>query len=628
MNIPTFQIEIETIADRLRVRLKQAPDQPKSSAKMLTEHPLKKRYTSTVDLGQALYTSLFGEQGSNIIGQRFKHYYHSQCASNSEGTICVRLLLDFSSAEGQTESAVSLPWELLHDGTKWLARDPYISIARLTTTRRPSLQGTDASLRVLLTYAEPEHLTRFDGEAYIQGIAESLAEIAWLDLVMLPHATLKSLKNTLKQGFHVIHFVGHGEAQYADETGLDSYIYLESEKYHNKSERLSATMFREWIEDAELQPQLVVLAACQSGITDQFSVLGMAQSLLDTGVSSVVAMQAKLGIREAKMFAPAFYQSLASHCMVDDALQAGRRVLDNLWATDRHFGAEASIKHLLQVPEKYSKEHISEIDEEKTIISQRIPFPAWAVPILLLNGKGWVGVEPPPPVIFWKLSEHNLFIEMVYIPEGRFYIDKYPVTFAQYAAFAAQEGILWDKPVWSTGNLTEPAANMSSEQARYFAEWTGRRLPSAKEWQQAALSGVPDKQQHYPWGNEFRLFCNTRESQNMKPLSVEIEAEKYSRNSNLSGMCGIIGNIAEFVVDEDGEMKVCGGSYRDKGSQISLRYAYPVPSEATPRIGFRCIAGWLEIQAGQHIGRLPRLLKYSQEEQKQHGTQKNTNALK
>ncbi|MBI5281295.1 MAG: SUMF1/EgtB/PvdO family nonheme iron enzyme [Candidatus Solibacter usitatus] len=85
--------------------------------------------------------------------------------------------------------------------------------------------------------------------------------------------------------------------------------------------------------------------------------------------------------------------------------------------------------------------------------------------------------------------------EMVIVPAGEFqvppgqaapplapfYIDKSPVTQPAYAAFLRENG-----------RAVQPVSAASSEDARAFCEWTGKRLPTPEELAKAARGASTD----------------------------------------------------------------------------------------------------------------------------------------
>ena len=92
-----------------------------------------------------------------------------------------------------------------------------------------------------------------------------------------------------------------------------------------------------------------------------------------------------------------------------------------------------------------------------------------------------------------------------------FFIDKYPVTNAQFKQFldathyAPEDSINflrdWKNGTYPEGWDNRPVTWVSLEDARAYAKWAGKRLPHEWEWQFAA-QGTDGRT--YPWGNDWQ----------------------------------------------------------------------------------------------------------------------------
>lgn len=120
-----------------------------------------------------------------------------------------------------------------------------------------------------------------------------------------------------------------------------------------------------------------------------------------------------------------------------------------------------------------------------------------------IEGSDDVGVDVQYP---WEDSARRFHEHPMQIQS--FYIDKYPVTNAEFKKFLdathyhPQDDLNFLKD-WKNGTYPEGAANkpvtwVSLEDAREYAKWAGKRLPHEWEWQYAA-QGKDGR--NYPWGN-------------------------------------------------------------------------------------------------------------------------------
>jgi len=130
------------------------------------------------------------------------------------------------------------------------------------------------------------------------------------------------------------------------------------------------------------------------------------------------------------------------------------------------------------------------------------------VAIMLIAAGAWwfMRPKPEPPVVAVK-EQPAAIPGMVYFPAGRFllgesnspvplnafYLDETEVSNADYTGFCRATGC----PA-PTGAPDLPVTNVTFAEARQFAAWKGKRLPTAFEWERAARGADGQK---YPWGN-------------------------------------------------------------------------------------------------------------------------------
>ena len=175
-----------------------------------------------------------------------------------------------------------------------------------------------------------------------------------------------------------------------------------------------------------------------------------------------------------------------------------------------------------------------------------------------------------------------------------FYIDKTEVSTRAYLQFCENT----HRPRPSDISLTDtdlPARNVNFADAKAFAEWAHKRLPTAAEWEKAARG---TQGQHYPWGNELgtgmaRLPLTPEENQaNSEPQAVPSPVTSFPQGSSSYGVLNMVGNVWEWV---DSPIQIRGGSFRSYPPQLnlsfeSLVYAGQTVPAGTKRldIGFRC----------------------------------------
>ncbi len=171
-----------------------------------------------------------------------------------------------------------------------------------------------------------------------------------------------------------------------------------------------------------------------------------------------------------------------------------------------------------------------------------------------------------------------------------FWIDRYPVTNAQYKRFVEATGHPpprdWKDGSYPTEKATHPVVYVTWHDAVAYAEWAGKRLLTEEEWEKAAR-GTDGRV--YPWGDWEEGRCNTWEA----GIGDTTPVGQYSPGGNSPyGCADMAGNVWEWMATGSSDYReVRGGSwyyYRDYA-----RCAYrsrSLPNASDYFRGFRCVS--------------------------------------
>ncbi|HVO66877.1 MAG TPA: SUMF1/EgtB/PvdO family nonheme iron enzyme [Syntrophales bacterium] len=160
------------------------------------------------------------------------------------------------------------------------------------------------------------------------------------------------------------------------------------------------------------------------------------------------------------------------------------------------------------------------------------------------------------------------------------------------------QGAFWYQPNGPNSSLynkrRHPVVQISLEDARAFAAWTGKRIPTEKEWEAAARNF---RGYVYPWGNQWKdNACNIEKSY----FGDTTPVDKYLEFTGESGVADTLGNVLEWTLDiwespESGEKNtdiyvVKGGSWISN-NLVCLSSRYPMDRNTSSNVlGFRCVA--------------------------------------
>jgi serine/threonine-protein kinase len=177
-----------------------------------------------------------------------------------------------------------------------------------------------------------------------------------------------------------------------------------------------------------------------------------------------------------------------------------------------------------------------------------------------------------------------------------YWLDRAPVTNEEYHAFMRATG----EPApahWIGGSpppqkLRHPIVGVTFDQARRYAAWRGKRLPTSAEWECAARG---PSAQAFPWGDAFdpaRCQCPEAGAETTAPVDL------FGAGAAPEGCLDMVGNAWEWTESDPGMAPpdagyawVFGGSYRHAcGVGGGIPRTTVAVGKAYEYLGFRCAA--------------------------------------
>lgn len=560
------------------------------SARMLRYLPPAAEHTppalSARRFGERLFATLF----TGSVGRCF-----AQSLLIANGQLRIRLRL------GDVPELADLPWEFLYapDLARHLALSAQTPLVRYFDLPLAEQALTVAPpLCILAVVADPVGVVKLDIEKEWQQLQTALAELQKRKLVTLERlatATPAALQARLRRRqapVHVLHFIGHGDFDPAQEAGglllIDEHMDEHNQPFLLVAERLGALLH----EHAALR--LVFLNACEGARGGRTNALGgVAQTLVQQGAPAVVAMQFPIRERAAITLAQAFYQALAAGHPVDAALSEARKALyvagsEWDWGTPVLFSRSPDNPLLVvdtpNVPAQLPPD---------TAVSPIHSGGGAVVQGNVTAGGDFVGrdqimvvVQRPEDAVLLQQQQERMAAlrdgtfarlpfepETVFIPAGEFWMGsdtdnaneaprhqvhlqdfrmgKYPVTNTQYAEFLARNprqeepkraGWFVRKP--PPAQTQHPVVSVSWHDATAYCCWlstvTGRayRLPTEAEWERAAR-GYDGRR--YPWGDEWRDEAANVAGNAITPVTA------YPAGTSVEGCLDLLGNVQEWT---------------------------------------------------------------------------------
>ncbi len=189
-----------------------------------------------------------------------------------------------------------------------------------------------------------------------------------------------------------------------------------------------------------------------------------------------------------------------------------------------------------------------------------------------------------------------------------FFMDQYPVTNRQYQDFLEATGYRPEEQGnflkhWIQGEIPpglddHPVVFVDLADARAYAEWSGKRLPTEQEWQYAAQGS---ENRTWPWGNEYdSTRCN-------HSLGRTTPVNAFPKGKSPFGVMDLTGNVWQLTGDvyDNGTyyfVMMKGGSHYKPTSSWWYVKGGPQPNawhqqlllvspsfDRNATVGFRCV---------------------------------------
>lgn len=192
-----------------------------------------------------------------------------------------------------------------------------------------------------------------------------------------------------------------------------------------------------------------------------------------------------------------------------------------------------------------------------------------------------------------------------------FYIDKHEVTNELFKKFCADKN--WPLPPNFPDDEERknvPVVNVTFDDAREFAQWAGKRLPTAMEWEKAARG---PQGRTYPWGFEHLPdFAVVANNSVLKKLEAPRPVGSWRESTSKYEAMDLAGNVHEWIDErvnpsaaniaamakamkppptaDEIWMQFRGGSFfAPLVTNASVQYGSAPVRFRTPDLGFRCV---------------------------------------
>ncbi len=223
-----------------------------------------------------------------------------------------------------------------------------------------------------------------------------------------------------------------------------------------------------------------------------------------------------------------------------------------------------------------------------------------------IEGQTWAGLDVQYPWEDVPRRQHRRRLQM-----PRYFIDRTPVTNAQFKAFVDASGYRpgdahnflrhWVDGAPPVGWAHKPVTWVALEDARAYAAWAGKRLPHEWEWQYAAQGSDGRR---YPWGNVWDASAVPAPNTG-RTLLPPADVTAHPRGASAFGVLDLVGNVWQWTDEfQDAHMRAAvlrgGSAYVPQTSHWYFPQAWALDQhgkyllmapckDRSGMLGFRCV---------------------------------------
>jgi len=235
------------------------------------------------------------------------------------------------------------------------------------------------------------------------------------------------------------------------------------------------------------------------------------------------------------------------------------------------------------------------------------------------SGVMWEGDDAHGVGVQYPWQDHPQRSHAHTLVVGPFFMDKFPVTNANYSSYLNATGFRpkdshnwlksWNgKPEPPADLFDKPVTNIGLSEAQAYCAWKGARLPTSYEWQYAAQSLDGRK---YPWGSQddrsrYPVEQNGTEYQGPAPVTAH-----WPAGDSPFGVSDLVGNVWQYTTEfRDAHTRAVvlrgGSNYRPLSNHTYQGHSWYFPQakaldtynkyflmspryERASTIGFRCL---------------------------------------